>query len=332
MLVSRINPSVVVPGLLVPQTQKVNFEAYIGEKLQLTDEADEMLYFMTANNINSETSVGQQWGQELTNQSYSLGQIGMPLYRISAYVEYNKDEQGKFEKLSNGVSLPQFLENLAKQGINQRKHQGILFGFDGSLKQGITANATVTSMPADSQGHNKVTEYDAAEFVDFLAELIRSAMNSTYGMAKPTIVASSVQMINYISSVIVPFLNSANNGGIDSIKGLFSRIAVDWLGVGKVEFIADDRLKGVATGNKDAILIIAPGLSSQDKLPADVNQNLVGDMNGISYNTVYDAGVGLVKMNRPEDFGIVSSMLTYKMTPGATLRNEAVIYCSAQYA
>ncbi|HEC1823356.1 TPA: hypothetical protein R1765_001980 [Campylobacter coli] len=332
MLLSRINPSVVLPGLLVPQTQNVDFDAYIGQKTNLTDTADEMLYIMTVNNINSETSVGQQWGQELTNQSYSLGQTGLPLYRVSAYVEYDQNEQAKFERLSNGVSLPAFLENLAKQGINQRKHQGILYGFDNGLKQGITSNATVVNMPADSNSKTKLTEYDPAELVDFLASIARSVMDTTYGTAKPVVFASSVRVINYIKTVIVPLLDSANANGVDSVSGLYNRVISEWLGVGKIQFIADELLRENTTDGKDTIMMIAPGLDNQSGLPDDINQNLVGEFNSITYNTMYDAGIGLTKMNRPDDFGIYSSWYTYKMTPGATLRSEAVVTCAVQYA
>ncbi|HDZ5057805.1 TPA: hypothetical protein RTG63_001668 [Campylobacter jejuni] len=291
-----------------------------------------MLYIMSANNINSETAVGQQWGQELTKQSYSLNQTGLPLYRVSAYVEYTEDERAKFEELSNGVSLPNFLENLAKQGINQRKHQGILYGFDNSLKQGITSNATVLNMPADSNSKTKLTEYDAAELVEFLASAARSVMDATYGTAKPVVFASSVRVINYIKTVIVPFLNSADGGGVDSVGGLYERVISDWLGVGKIQFIADELLRENTSDKKDTILLVAPGLDSQSHLNNDINQNLAGELNGITYNTMYDAGIGLTKMNRPDDFGIFSSLLTYKMTPGATLRSEAVATIAIQYA
>ncbi|EGV1470932.1 hypothetical protein JF110_001657 [Campylobacter jejuni] len=238
----------------------------------------------------------------------------------------------KFEALSNGVSLPNFLENLAKQGINQRKHQGVLYGFDNSLKQGITSNATVVNMPADSGAKTKLTEYNVSELVEFLASVARSVMDSTYGTAKPVVFASSVRVINYIKTVIVPLLDSANAGGVDSVGGLYERVVSDWLGVGKIQFIPDELLRENTSDRKDTILLIAPGLDNQTKLPQDVNQNLAGELNSITYNTMYDAGIGLTKMNRPDDFGIFSSWLTYKMTPGATLRSEAVASIAVQYA
>lgn len=332
MILSRVNPSIVLPGILTPQVQNVDFEKYIGSKTNLTGIAEEMLYIVTANNINSETSVGQQWAQELTKQTYSLGQVSLPLYRLNAYVEYDENERAKFEALSNGVSLPAFLENLAKQGINQRKHQGILFGFDSKLAQGITANATTTNLPADSKGNTTLLAYEVSELQAFLSSLARSMMDVSFGMAKPVIFASSVRVINYIRTAIVPTSNYIEAGGVDSVGGIYDRVVSEWLGVGKVQFIADNLLMGSGS-EPDTIMLIAPGYDQQAEATSeDVNQNLVGELNSITYNTMYDAGEGLRRLDRPNDFGIYSTLLTYKMTPGAALRNEAVVTCDVNYA
>lgn len=335
MLINRINPSAVVPGLLVPQVQSVDFEKYIGSKTNLTGNADEMLYIMTVNNINGETTVGQQWGgvEAQNRQSYSLGQVGLPLYRINAYSEYDEDEQAKFEKLVNGVSLPNFLENLAKQAINQRKHSAILVGFDQSLEQGILANAIESNLPADSKGNQKITTYDPAELQKALTSEVRSVMDASFGMLAPTVLVSSTRIINYLKTTVINFMDSAKSGGVDSVAGLFDRIVSEWLGAGKVTLMADPLLENGAGEGKDLILLIAPGMDSQ-QYPmggTEVNQNLVGSENSITYNTMYDAGEGLKRISRPDNFGVMSMLYTYKMTPGATLRAEAVKAITVEY-
>lgn len=329
MILNRVYPSVVAPGILVPQIQNVDFDSYIGHKTNLAGEAEEMLYMVTANNINSETSVGQQWGQELTKQSYSLGQIGLPYYRVNAYSEYTEGERAKFEALSNGVSLPNFLENLAKQGINQRKHQGILFGFDSSKQQGLLSNGISHTFPADSNGKQTLTEYNVAELQGVLSTLARSVMDVTFGTAKPTIIASSVRVINYLRTAIVPLLDyQKDGGGVTSVGAVYEEIIGRWLNVGQVKLIADDLLKG---DTSDTLAIIAPGIDNVSSLPDDVNQNLVGEYNSITYNTTYDAAAGLKQVTRPADFEVFSTLFTYKMTPGACLRNEAVATMEIPY-
>lgn len=331
MLLNRVNPSIVLPGLLAPQVQNVDFEQYIGSKTNLGTTADEMLYVMAVNHINSETSVGQQWNHELTKQSYSLGQIGLPYYRINAYSEFSADEQAKFERLVPGVGLSNFLENLAKQGINQRKHAAILSGFDDKLQQGILANVTTGSMPADSGGRQSITGYNTAELQQFLALQAREVMDASYGTLKPVVVASSVRVINYLKTAVVSFIEGANNGGVDSVAGLYERVVGQWLGVGEVKFIADDLLKDLEEDGMDVILFIAPGVDNQNGLSDEVNQNLVGEHNSITYNTMYDAGEGLRRLERPSDFDIYSTLYTYKMTPGVNLRQEAVRQINVKY-
>lgn len=329
MLLERVAPSVVLPGILTPQVQNVNFEKYIGKKTNFGDIKNEMLYIVTANNINSEVSVGQQWNHELNRQSYSLGQTALPFYRINAYVEWDLNEEEKFKALSNGVALPNFLENLAKQGINQKKHQGILYGFDPQLNQGILSNVTIHNMPADSKSKTKLLEYDIMELQTFLAGIARSVMDASFGMAKPVVFASSVRVINYIRTAIIPVANYVDKGSVATVGQVYDRVVSEWLGVGKVEFVADELLKGKT---KDTILLIAPGMDNQESVPEDLNQNLVGEENSIKFNTMYDAGEGLRKMIRPEDAGIFSEVLTYKMTPGANLRKEAVCKVEVQYS
>lgn len=330
MILNRVYPSIVAPGILVPQIQNVDFDSYIGHKTNLAGEAEEMLYLVTANNINSETSVGQQWGQELTRQSYSLGQVALPYYRINAYSEYTEGERAKFEALSNGVSLPLFLENLARQGINQRKHQGVLFGFDYAKGQGLLANGKLQTFPADSQGQTTLTKYNVAELQGVLSTLARSVMDVTFGTAKPTIIASSVRVINYLRTAIVPLVDyQKDGGGVTSVGAVYEEVIGRWLNVGQVKLIADDLLKGTTT---DKLVVIAPGVDNVSGLPDDVNQNLVGEYNSINYNTTYDASMGLKRLDRPADFEVYSTLFTYKMTPGACLRSEAVAIMNIQYS
>lgn len=331
-IMQRVAPHIVVPGILAPQTQSVDFEKYVGHKSNLAGMAEERIYITTIENINSETSIGQQWASELTKQSYSLGQVGLNYYRINAYIEYDENEQAKFEALSNGVGLVPFLENLAKQGINQRRHQAILFGFDDALNQGIAANTTLVTMPQDSKNVKTLTGYQIAELQIWLTKLVRDAMDKSFNMIKPVVFASSVRVINYLKSAMIPTGQYLQSGSVASVSQVFDRVVSEWLGCPNIEFVADDLLRGKTEADDDTILIIAPGMNTEGLAPEDISQNLVGEFNSITYNTMYDAAEGLKEYTRPDDFGRYSKLLTFKMTPGATLRSEAVIECKVKYA
>lgn len=330
---TRIHPSVAVPGLLVPNVQQVPFEKYIGHRSNYGSLGKEHAYITAVSNINSETQVGQQWGSQMARQTYTLGQLHAPYYRIEAYVEYNVDEQAKFEELSNGVALPDFLENLAKQGINQRRHQAILYGFDSQegLGQGILANATLVTLPADSNNKQTLVEYDPAQIQAFLASVVRRVMDSTYGMAKPVVIASSQRVISFLQSTIIPLnVSQQSGGGVDSVAGLFRRVVSEWLGVGSVEFVADATLEGTGTAGADRIVFIAPGLDSQ-VAGDEEGVNLVGQFNSINFNTWYDSAEGLMRFDAPPSMGTYGAKYTLKMTPGVTLRSEAVQVVEIQY-
>lgn len=328
----RTQPNASIPGLLVPQVQEVPFSKYVGAKTNIGSLAVEQAYITAIRSINGDANVGQQWGDDLNKQSYAMGQVSAPFYKISSYVEYNVDEQAKFEALSNGVALPDFLENIAKQTINQKRHQAILFGFDSTAgtNQGILANATIKTMPADSASKDKVLEYNIGELTQFLASIARDVANATFGSAKPVVITSSTRMINYIRTAIVPVTDSQKEGaGVDSVGGVVSRV-IDWLGVGKVELIPNEFLRDDTNGDK--IVFIATGIDKQVSVNKEDSQNLAGQFNSITYNTWYDGAEGLLKFDAPPIRGVFGTEYVYKMTPAVTLRKEAVVCVTAKYA
>lgn len=326
----RAAPSIVIPGLAVPQVQDVPFQEYIGHKTNMSDIADEQAYIPIISAINSETSVGQQWGKSLNKSQYTMGQIQAPFYSIESYVEYNVAEEAKFQALTNGLDIATFLRALAEQGINQRRHQAILHGFDtdSTLAQGILANATQVTMPADSSSVSTIVGYNTAELAQFLASVARQVMNATYGMAKPVVIASTSRIINYLSTAIVSLSESQKDGaGVDSVGGLYGRMAGNWLGVGNIKFIQDNSL--VTSDSKDIILFVAPGIDSQES--NEDSQNRVGALNSVNYNTWYDGGKGLLRFDAPPTLGTFASKFVYKMTPGVTIRSEAVYKVEVTY-
>ncbi len=330
-ILNRAYPSIAINGMIVPQTQEVPFEKFIGKRTNQGNLGVDKAYIPTITDINSEASVGQQWGKNFARQSYNIGQIGASFYKINAFVEYDVEEEARFAAMSNGLALPDFLARLAEQGINQKRHQGILFGFDGSstTKQGIINNATIKNCPADSAGVSTLIGYNTAEMQQFLSSCARSVMDATYGMAKPVVIASSSRVVNYLKSAIVSLTESQKDGaGIDSIAGLFGRVA-EWLGVGKVEFIQDNLLENSDNG-KDQIVFIARGLDTQNV--GDDSMNLVGAKNSINYNTWYDGAEGLIRFPNPPTNGRYSILYNFKMTSGVTLRSEAVVVTSVQYS
>lgn len=330
---TRLYPSAAIPGILTPQTQDVDFKKYIGKETNQASLENNAVYMSSVTNINSQASITQQWKSEVSNQSYTMGQISAPVYMIQAFMQYDKQEMAQFAAISNGVALPDFLENLAKQAINQRRHEGILYGFDPAtdLNQGILANATQSNLPADSAGATSITGYNPAELQQFLASVIRDVMNASYGMLRPVVIASSPRVINYLTTIIVSLTQSQLPGaGVDTVAGLLGRV-MEWLGAGKVEFVQDLTLQDDTNGDK--IVFVARGMDEQSEQVSDADsQNLVGTKNSIKFNTWVDKGPGLIPEQAPEVLGVYKRKFVFRMTPGVTLRSEAVRVVIAPYA
>lgn len=331
-ILTRLSPSVAIQGLVAPQTQSVPFLEYIGNVTNQGDGGMSAAYIPQITNINGEANVGQQWGVEKTRQSYTMGQIQASFYKVSAYLEWNKDEVKNFAHLSNGVALPDFLRNLATQAINQRIHEGVVYGFDPAteLSQGILANAVLTNLPADSKSADKITTYNTAELNSFLTSIIRDIRSTSYGILAPTVIASSSRIINYLMTAIVPLTESQRAGaGVDTPAGMLNR-AMSWLGAGEVKFIEDNTLQDDSNTIGDKIVFIATGSNKpQAKNPYD--QNLVGEFNSIAYNTWFDAGEGLVCDPGQLNNGVYSETLSVTMTTGVTIRKEAVRVVTAKF-
>lgn len=320
---TRIAPHSVIPGLIAPIYQKVPFREALAEVTRFGSRGDDILYQPTISMINTPTTIGQQWRGDVDAVGYSLSQLGFPYYTIMARMEYTPNEESKFERLVTGIGLKPFLSNLCKQGIYQREHYAALFGFDAS--QGIANTGTNTSMPASSTGKTTVQTYEVPELLTYLAGQARETMNTSYGMAKPTVIMSTVNMINYLNSVIVPLTtNQANGGGVQSIAGTFGKIVGEWLGVGPIKFIPDNALAGKGTGGKDLILFIAPGLSDQEAGQPE-NTNLVAEeLDQNKRNTFMDMVDGLKEFPNPVMNMVNSSLFSLQTTPGILVRPQAV--------
>lgn len=322
-MMTRVAPHSIIPGIISPIFQRVPFRDTLAEVTRFGKRGDDVLYQPTVSRINTPTSIGQQWRGDIDAVDYSLSQISFPYYTIMARQEYDPNQESKFERLVTGVGLNDFLDKLCKQGIYQREHYACFFGFDAN--QGIALTGQNGSLPADSGGHTTVQTYIVAELLAFLALQARTVMNNTYGMAKPVRVVSTVNMINYLKSTIVPLTSYQMPGaGVDSVAGSYGRIIGEWLGVGKIDFIADNALIGKGTTSKDLILFIAPGLSDQE-VKSTENTNLVADELPMNMrNTFMDMVDGLKEFQNPAINGIKSKLFSLQTTSGCLIRQEAV--------
>ena len=330
--VIRVAPHNLIPGMVTPIYQDVPYEKALAEVTHFGELGSDILYQPTLSRFHTPTAIAQTWRGHLDVASYSLGQISFPYYSIMAKNQSDPGEEAKFGKLVTGIGLQDFLDDLCKQGIAQRQHYATWFGFDADATQGILLNAgTVTTIPNDSESHSTIVSYLPAELFQLLTGYARQIMNATYNTAKPVVVVSTTEIINYLQTIIIPIASYQMPGaGVDSVGGAFQRVVGTWLGVGKVEFIADNALAGKGANGTDLLSLIAPGLSDQE---VKSDQTLVQrKMPQNMRNTFVDEVSGIRTYNNPVIDGVKSKLFSLQTTPGCLIRPEAVVTLEVTYS
>lgn len=330
----RVTPHVTIPGVLTPRFQNVDFPKAIGELTSIGDFASDYAYLNTIDTISANTDLFKQYGVA-SESNFSNGQIEVPYNTIWARKAYHKFQADKFDALGYGVSLDEFLDNICVMGINQRLHQTTLFGTDATSTQGLVRMGTSQNLPADSATNTSITTYIVPELLSFLTGVVQTMMDNTYNQGKPTVLWSSTRVINYLRRSIIPLAQYQMEGaGVDSVAGAYNRVVGEWLGIGQIIFLADDRLKGAGTGGADLIGFIAPGLTPDEMekgTPERFDQTL-NKLLGNDKNTFMSVvgGRSFYEQNPTKDM-IVSGNYYMKATPGVVLRKDAVTWVTATY-
>lgn len=328
----RVVPHSIIPGVVAPVNQNADYIKAFAGITKYGDLGSDYLYLTTLDKIDTPTTIGQQWRGGVDTAQFSNNQLAWQYYTIQARMEYTDQQAAKLGKILPGIGIDQLLDKLCRQGINQRDHYGALFGFDPAQTQGLVKQGTTATFPADSDAHTTISSYNPDELMAFMATQARTAMNNTYGMAKPVIFMSSVRTVNWIKSVMLNLTQYQMPGaGVDSIGGAYSRVVGEWLGVGKIEFIADDLLKGAGTNSSDLMLFVAPGLTEQDAVKPEYSQYLLGDLPMNMMNTFKDEAGGLIISRNPVINRVTSADYSLQTTPGAVIRADAVRVIEALY-
>ena len=329
---NRVVPHSLIPGAVFPVNQNADYVKMFAGITKYGDLGSDYLYLPTFEKIHTPTTIGQQWRGGVDTAQFANGQLAWQYYTIQARFEYTDQQAAKLSKLVPSIGIDNFLDKLCQQGVNQRRHYGALFGFDPAQTQGLVKQGTTATFPADSDANTTISAYNPDELMAFMAGQARTAMNNTYGMAKPVIFASSVRVVNYIRSTMINLMQYQMPGaGVDSVGGAYSRVVGEWLGVGKIEFIADDLLKAAGTNSTDIMLFIAPGLAEQDSVPPEFSQYKLDDQPGNMMNTFMDNAGGLIISRNPIMNRVTSVDYSLQTTPGAVIRADAVRVIEAAY-
>ena len=328
----RVVPHSIIPGIIAPVVQNADYIKAFAGITKFGEIGDDYAYLSTLERIHTPTTIGQQWRGGIDSTQFTNNQLAYQYYTIAASYAYTDQQAAKLGKLMPGIGIEKLFSKLTRMGIAQRDHYGALFGFDPAQTQGLVKQGTTASFPADTDSHTTISSYNPDELMAFMAGQARTAMNNTYGMAKPVIFMSSVRVVNWIKSVMINLTQYQMPGaGVDSIGGAYSRVVGEWLGVGKIEFIADDLLKAAGTNSTDVMLFIAPGLSEQDAVNPQYSQYQLDDLPINMMNTFKDEAGGIIESRNPVIDRVTKVYLTLQTTPGAVTRADAVRVIEAAY-
>lgn len=325
----RIAPSTVLNALIAPVFQQTDWTKAISGLITQGDISDEKVYIPIIRFTNTSAQVVQGWNTAIDRADLTVDQLEATVYGINSRISFNTNDETKFNRLTNRSLLDTY-EDIVEQGVALAMHMLAFYGANAQAKQGIIANATQTALPADSGLHTKLSEYDVTELMQYLNKIVMNIRSASYNMLFPTAIYAPTEAIAIIEQALIPFLNSANAGSLNSVGGTLN-FALSEAGLPKVEFICDDTLKGKGTGNKDLMLFVAPKIKHNTAM-GKYNQNILNDE---EYNAIHNTFMVTTlekakEVNPTRDFTYSSLQMT-KMTTGWVVRPEAVYAITYEY-
>lgn len=332
----RESSGFVVPGVITDVVGSTDFDKAFGGITGFSEIGRTSLYYNRIQGIATMTKVTQTWSSERNNQSFTLSQIKLPRYILTSYYMGDDIKEAVFNNNVKGVSFRNLLDDCCIQGISQKIRFGALYGFQAG--QGLLAYGGTFTFGNDVGGNSTLVTYDSTFVRNKLIAMIRQLLSDVKNNTDSIVIFSSRRVINHIDSEVVSLLESQKPGaGIDSIGGSIKRIVKESFNI-DCEFILDDTLENAnQSGDKDILAVIAKGFKQEVRGEKDVagNINIVAEGNNtIKYNTTMDIGYGgrTMEKRNPDMNQQFSGYHCAVVTPGVSLRNEAVIKTEIKYA
>ena len=322
----RIFPHAKSPNLIQKLYERINYNAVIGKRTKYGSRGDDVLYVTKVEEISMNSVVGGSsiWRRDIPKNDGVLGQMAIPYYKVQSSFTVNRDDEEKFSKLGINKSLFEFKKQITIQSMNIRRAHMTFFGADAFEAQGLfNASSETTSLPADSGSNSTLTTYIPGELMEFLVAQIRAISDLSYNMLKPIKIVAPLNAINYLKGKVVPLTSYQEKGaGTSSIAKVFENIVYDMNGM-QVEFVPCSYMAGKGSGNKDVMLIVAPGTEVEVE-----NRDSTAYFNGFSeddfINTFYDEALEYEEYMNPEMYQVKEQISTSILTPGYCVRDDSI--------
>lgn len=331
---TTVNPSYTMPELILQYSQASGAFALLANSdpdVRL-GEGDLYVYAKTIG-IKTKTSAGTHATNVLPGVSINAQQISTPTYLIQTQANYNHHDVAAASNW--GVSLPEALRLGQRQGTFQQLRNAELYGFNPTLGEGLvnTPGATAVNLPADTNGHTTLTQYDAGQLGVFLLTQIGALKSRMMQIGMPARITicmpQRVSVILEYTGIVQLTQFQREGAGSATIALLVDDVTkrmsdtIDW--------VCDDTLIGKGAGGTDLIIINAPEIKKPVGTP---NTNEFAKLSPGLESTC----LMLCDMAAPREIvsplpqGGTNVITELRTTSGWCFRPEAITLMSAAYS
>jgi|SRR5580765_336061 len=329
----RVNPSLVLPEVLLPYTQASGAFSLLPEgapSVRLSD-IDKAVY-INALQIDTEAALGQSAFNALPTSSIVPRQISAATYLIRTECRYDHHDAANMGAW--GINIVEAQRLAMRQSIHQQLRNNLLYGVNPANGEGLlnVAGATATVLPPDSNSHTTISTYASDQLAVYLLSQINAIKTRTMQIGMPAGIrvlttqrilgALSYQNIVQLASYQIP------GGGTATVTGQLQNI----LGMNgdTITFTVDDTLIGKGAGATDLIIIAMPEVK---KPMATLSTNEFAKLTpGMSANIAMLMNAAApVEFPTPVPGGATHVLSELRATAGWVLRPEALTLISAGF-
>jgi hypothetical protein len=329
-----VNPSYVMPELLLPYTQASGaFDLLAtGEPMTRLSDGDLFVYVKRVD-VRTKMASGQSAYNNLPSASVTMSQISTPTYLFRVRAEYDHHDTAAMGRW--GVSIVEAQRLAMQQGHVQLLRSALLYGMNPANGEGLlnTQGATAVPLPPDPNGNDTVVTYDNGAMAFFLIAQIQALKTRTNQLGigrKFTICGPQRVLGQFEYQDIVQLVQYQRPGaGSSSTAGVVKDVLK--MNGDEIMWVYDDTLIGKGTAGTDAVIITMPEVAKPNG--GKLNTNKFAELSpGLSATTLQLTDMAAPKeITAPLAGGAIDVLSELRATSGWAIRPEVVTIVSMQY-
>lgn len=330
---ARISPSFAEPEIILTYTQPSGaFSLLQGGVPRVKIGAEDLYVYINSIDLRTESQTAQAAGNFLPSSTLvgSYNQTATYLIRTRSVWDHHDIAAAAHY----AVSLPEAQNLASRQAIFSQQRTMLLYGFQPANGEGLlnAANATSTTLPADSYGNVTLRTYDNGDMALYLlSEIIglKAAMYQTGFANKIRIVspqriqlAMQMQMVVQITSYQRDGAGSATVSG--TVEEILARTGDE------IEWAADDTLIGKGSGGADMVILTIPEIVTPDI--QGINTGIFNELqpNMKAVNLMYQDMAAPMRIPTPIPEGI-TEVQELRCSSGWNIRGQGLTLISMPY-